>query len=147
VPAGRVVAPSLDEILRSHETRITTEAERFLADPAAWIYVGSGAPAPDFQNGFFNVLGTKVPLRYRFLRPWDPDTTENAVQIQGSVAGGAMGLTIFTLKYPQVMPDGTPAWITATRDFDVQLTCSDDASNLVVVSVEGATGHVILGPI
>jgi hypothetical protein len=144
MPAGRVVAPSVTEILRSHETRITTEAERFLADPAAWIYVNSGAPAPDFQNGFFNVLGSRVPLRYRFLRPWDPSTTENAIQMQGSVGGGAAGLVIFTLLYPQVMPDGSAAWVTATRDYDVHLTACDDAGDLKIISVL-TTGDVVYG--
>jgi hypothetical protein len=150
VPAGRVVAPSLDEILRSHETRITTEAERFLADPAAWIYVGSGAPAPDFLNGFSNVGGTLVPLRYRFLRAYDAEldpSTANplAIQVQGSVTGGSLGLPICQLLYPQTMPDGTPAWVPAIRDFDVHLTCTDDDSNLVIVTIQGATANLVYG--
>jgi hypothetical protein len=122
-----------------------TKAERNVNDPNAWIYVGSGSPAPDFQNGFFNVLGSRVPLRYRFLRPYDPDTTQNAVQLQGSIAGGSAGATIFTLLSPLYAPDGTPNWQTFTMDYDTHLTCCDDSGNLVIVTVQGATGHVIFG--
>ena len=119
--------------------------ERNVNDPNSWIYVGSGAPAPNFQNAFFNVLGTRVPLRYRFLRPYDPDTAQNAVQIQGSVSGGGDGLVIFTLLYPFYEPDNTPAWQPFVLDYDIHLTCTTDSGTLVVVTIEGATGDVYQG--
>jgi hypothetical protein len=150
MPVGRVQRDDVVEILRRHEERITRDAERFLADPLAWIYVGSGAPAPPFENGFFNVGGSRVPLRYRFLREWDPNLNPDtanplAIQVQGSVSGGATGLSICTLKYPRYMPDGTPAWVTAVRDYDVHLTCHDDSGTLIVVTIQGSTGKLIQG--
>jgi hypothetical protein len=139
-----VVLPDDGALLGDHERRIGT-VERNVADPNEWIYVGSGAPAPDFQNGFFNVGSPRCLLRYRFLRPYDPDTEQDAVQLQGSIAGGSVGLTIFTLKYPFWLPDGTDNWQTFTLDSDIHLTCCDDDGNLVVISVVGATGEVVYG--
>ena len=125
--------------------------ERNVNDPNQWIYVGNAGPngdqpwAPDFQNGFFNVGAPRVLLRYRFLRPYDPDTTQNAVQLQGSVAGGSTGQTIFTLTQPYWEPDGTVHTPAYTMDSDVHLTCCNDSAALVVVTIQAATGHVILG--
>lgn len=126
--------------------------ERHGADPTQWIYVGSGAPAPDFQNGFDNVGGARVPMRYRFLRPTDPfaDPTVNAnqIEIQGSVTGGAPGEVIFQLLEPFYYPDDTPApgpfWQPITRDFDVHLAASDDTGGFVVMTVL-QTGEVVYG--
>jgi hypothetical protein len=120
-------------------------SERNSNDPLAWIYVGSGAPAPDFMNGFYNVGPPRVLLRYRFLRPYDPSSGQNAVQIQGSVTGGSPGLPIFRLAYPQWFPDGTADWQTFLLDYDVHLTACDDSGNLVVITVQGSTGYVIHG--
>ncbi len=128
--------------------------ERNVNDPNAWIYVGNAGPnadqpwAPDFQNGFFNVGAPRVLTRYRFLRPYDPDTTQNAVQLQGSVGGGATGQTIFTITQPLWQPQdavGSPSTPAYTMDSDVHLTCCDDSGDLVIVTIQGSTGHVILG--
>lgn len=148
-PAPVLPTNDLTILRRLNEAKL--RAERNVNDPSNWIYVANAGPnadqpwAPDFQNGFFNVGGTRCLLRYRFLRPYDPDTTENAVQLQGSVAGGTLGLTIFTLLYPQWFPDGTPNPQTFTLDSDKHLTCHDDGGGLVMVTVQGATGDVIYG--
>jgi hypothetical protein len=139
-----VIVPGDEAIYADFERRIG-RSERQVADPTPWIYVGSGAPAPDFQNGFFNVGPPRVLLRYRFLRPYDPDAVQDAVQIQGSIGGGGDGLEIFTLLFPEYKPNGEDVWTTYTLDYDIHLTCTDDDANLVIISVIGATGKVYLG--
>lgn len=128
-------------IQADHEARIAG-LEKSGFDPTAWIYVGSGAPAPAFQNGFHNVGGNRVPMRYRFLRPADPDldtygTTlnPNSIEIQGAVTGGSDGDTIFQLMEPRYLPDGTPAWTDVTRDKDVHLATCDNVGGFVVMTV------------
>jgi hypothetical protein len=129
--------------------------ERNVNDPNEWIYVGNEGHAtnpqlpdqpwaPPFQNGFFNVGAPRVLLRYRFLRPYDPYTTQNAVQLQGSVAGGSTGQVIFQLTQPLWSPDGTVHTPPYTMDSDVFLTCCDDSGLLVVVTIQ-STGNVYLG--
>jgi hypothetical protein len=131
-----------------NESRL--RAERNVNDPNEWIYVGNQGPnanqpwAPDFQNGFFNVGPPRCLLRYRFLRPYDPDTIQNAVQVQGSVSGGSADSIIFTVLYPQWKPDGTPSPVTFTCDSNVYLTCCDDDGNLVIITIK-TTGDVIFG--
>jgi hypothetical protein len=124
--------------------------ERNVNDPNQWIYVNNEGPngdqpwAPVWQNGFFNVGPPRCLLRYRFLRPYDPDTTQNAVQLQGSVAGGVQGAVIFTIGQPYWAPDGTVTLIPVTFDSDVYLTCTDDSENLKVITIQ-TTGDVVLG--
>jgi hypothetical protein len=145
----RGVAPTDDVSVLGGLNRRLERAERNTNDPHYWIYVGNyngdQPDAPAFENGFFNVGPPRTPLRYRFLRPYDPTTTQNAIQMQGSVAGGSPGLRIFTLKYPQWLPDGSGNWQPVLRDFDVHLTCCDDNGELVVVTIQGATGGVFYG--
>jgi hypothetical protein len=136
-------------VLRAlNESRL--RAERNVNDPNEWIYVNNEGPnanqawAPNWQNGFFNVGPPRCLLRYRFLRPYDPDTTQNAVQLQGSVSGGTPNAVIFTILYPQWMPDGTPNPITFTCDSNVYLTCCDDAGDLKIITIK-TTGDVVYG--
>jgi hypothetical protein len=129
--------------------------ERNVNDPNTWIYVNNEGPdadqpwAPGFQNGFFNVGSPRTLLRYRFLRPYDPGTTQNAVQLQGSVSGGGDGLVIFTLLVPRWKPEdavGSPSGVTPfLLDGDIHLTCHDDSQALVGVTVQGSTGDVYQG--
>lgn len=135
-------------ILGDHETRIGDQ-ERSGSDPKQWIYVGSGAPAPGFQNGFHNVGGSQVPMRYRFLRTLDPDLdpsiyTPNAIELQGAVTGGTLGQTIFTLLFPGYRPDGSAAWTPVTRDADIHVTACDEAGAFAVVTVL-TNGDVVYG--
>lgn len=124
--------------------------ERNVNDPNQWIYVNNEGPnggqswAPGWQSGFFNVGSPRCLLRYRFLRPYDPDTTQNAVQLQGSVGGGSDGATIFTIGQPFWDPTGAVTLIAVTFDSDVYLTCTDDDSNLKVVTIK-TNGDVVNG--
>ena len=101
------------------------------ADPirCEWHYVGD-TDEPEFQNGFDNAGGTKSPLRYRFLPAKDTDSQLPGLEIQGSVTGGDIGLTIFTLPI--------------TLDYDVHLPASDDIGNFTPITVK-QSGDVIWG--
>jgi hypothetical protein len=156
----RVERPTVEAVLADREQRLR-RVERNLADPAEWVYVGNEGPladqpwAPDFQNGFFNVGGSRVPLRYRWLRPYDVDPPPfvlddaaydpHELQVQGSVAGGASGLTIFTVVRPYWTPDGVVTAQAVHFDYDRRLTAHDDDGALVVVTIQGATGDVVYG--
>lgn len=146
-------------VVRTDPTLIQGDHEKRIAgleqsgfDPTAWIYVGSGAPAPAFQNGFSNVGGNRVPMRYRFLRPADPalDTyaspllNPNSIEIQGAVTGGSLGSTIFQLLVPRYLPDGTPDWQTVNRDKDVHLAACDSVGAFVCMTVL-QSGAVVYG--
>lgn len=101
------------------------------ADPikAEWIYVGD-TDAPAFQNGWGNVGGTKAPMRFRWLPARDTDSMLPGVEIQGSVVGGGIGDTIFTLPI--------------TYDYDVHLPATDDAGSFEVFTVK-QNGDVVWG--
>lgn len=131
--------------------------ERNVNDPNEWIYVNNEGPladqpwAPIWQNGFFNVGLPRCLLRYRFLRPYDPDTSQNAVQLQGSVAGGSDGAVIFTIGIPlfnmtnpSVARTPETDLVPVTFDSDVYLTCTDDAGDLKIITVK-TTGDVVFG--
>ncbi len=149
--AAAPIRPTDDDSVIGYLSGQAKAHERNVNDPNQWIYVGNQGPngdqpwAPDFQNGFFNVGAPRVLLRYRFLRPYDPDTTQNAVQLQGSVAGGGDGLVVFTLTQPLWEPDGTIHTPAYTMDSDVHLTCCDDSAGLVVVTIQASTGDVYQG--
>lgn len=128
--------------------------ERNVNDPNQWIYVGNEGPnadqpwAPSFENGFFNVGLPLCLLRYRFLRPYDPDTSQNAVQLQGSVGGGSLGLSIFTIQQPFWKPDAaidSPTMVAYSFDADIHLTCQDDGGSLVQVTIQASSGKVFYG--
>jgi hypothetical protein len=95
-----------------------------------WVPIG-----PPFQNGFANAGGSRVPLRYRLMREYDPGADQQGVEIQGSVTTGALGDTIFTLLQPGYAPDGTPAWSVFGIDFDLHLPACDDLGSFVPFSV------------
>lgn len=97
--------------------------------PADWVYVGD-TDAPPFQNGWDNVGGTKAPLRYRFWPAKDLDSQLPGLEIQGSVAGGAVGDPIFTLPL--------------TWDYDVHLPATNDAGSFEVFTVK-QNGDVVWG--
>jgi hypothetical protein len=101
------------------------------ADPisADWTYVGD-TDAPAFQNGWGNVGGTKAPMRYRYLPAKDTDSQLPCVEIQGSVTGGALGTTIFTIPL--------------TLDYDVHLPASDDMGTFTPFTVK-QNGDVVWG--
>jgi len=85
-----------------------------------WYYVGSGDTMPDgtivpgFENGWQNVGGTKVPMRFRLVlgppnlvrRDGTVDIViaQKQTEIQGDVIGGANGTTVFTAP-PSHRPD------------------------------------------
>lgn len=66
----------------------------------SWIYVGSGAPAPNFTNGG-NMGGDWQTLRFRWL-------LDGGIDIEGVVTGVSPGDVIFTLPSPLYIrdPDG-----------------------------------------
>lgn len=104
--------------------------------PARWRYVGD-PDEPAFQNGISNQGGGLCPLRFRLLPGYDPDTapdtgTYGALEIQGSVTGGATGDLIFML------PDGY------RPTHELRLAASDDTGAFLVLRVL-ATGDVIWG--
>lgn len=96
-----------------------------------WIYVGLGilnndgtfnpllpndltgvgtVPVPPFQNGWANAGGTKQRMRFKWL-------FQGGIEIQGSVAGGAVGTTVFTLPVgPYYRPDDGDLYRTAVDD-------------------------------
>lgn len=104
--------------------------------PAEWHNVGDpGEPA--FQNGITNQGGGLVPMRFRLLPGYDPDSasttgTYGCLEIQGSVTGGVNGDVIFTL----------PAGYRPSHE--LRLAASDDAGNFLVLRVL-ASGDVIWG--
>lgn len=91
-----------------------------------WHYVGSGAPEPDFQSPWQNLGGGKMNLRFRFA-------LGGGVELQGSVTGGALGTTVFTLPEP-FRPIGG----------EVRLSGNDDLGELVVWQIL-VDGSVICG--
>lgn len=144
----RVARTDADRIIQNHEDRIGA-LEQSGNDPQEWVYVGSGSPAPDFQNGFYNIGGSEVPMRYRFLRTVDPDLdpnalTPNGIELQGAVAGGSDGDTIFTLLAPGYLPDGTPQWTAVNRDKALHLATCDSAGDFLVMTVK-TNGDVVYG--
>ena len=154
------VRPTDDDAVIAVLSQQAKAAERNVNDPNLWIYVGNQGHAtnsdltdqpwaPPFLNGFSNVGAPRVLLRYRFLRPYDPDTTQNAIQLQGSVTGGTLGLPIFKLVAPQWFPqdpvDAPSNTDPPVLDADVHLTCCDDSGDLVIVTIEAASGFVYYG--
>lgn len=97
--------------------------------PSNWHYVGD-TDEPAFQNGFDNVGGTKSPMRYRFLPAKDLDSSLPGIEIQGSVTGGSLGDTIFTLPL--------------TWDYDVHLPATDDIGTFTPLTVK-QNGDVVWG--
>jgi hypothetical protein len=145
-PIKQTDADLVTEYLASQGRR----QERNVNDPNEWIYVGNHGPngdqpwAPDFVNGFFNVGPPRCLIRYRFLRPYDPDTTQNAVQLQGSYAGGSHLQTIFTIGHPFWQPDGTVTLLPVQFDSAIYLTCCDDSEAAKVVTIK-TNGDVVDG--
>lgn len=142
--------PTDPDLIAAYLADQARKAERNVNDPNQWIYVNNEGPnggqswAPGWQNGFFNVGPPRCLLRYRFLRPYDPDTTQNAIQLQGSVAGGAAGQTIFTVGHPFWDPTGAVSLVTVTFDSDVYLTCTDDNADLKIITIR-TNGDVVYG--
>lgn len=149
-PIHQVDPDSLVRVLAEQQAK----QQRNVNDPNVWIYVNNEGPngdqpwAPPWQNGFFNVGPPRCLLRYRFLRPYDPDTTQSAVQLQGSVAGGATSATIFTIKRPLWAPGDdldTPSGLAAvTFDSNIYLTCTDDSADLKIITIQ-EDGDVVYG--
>lgn len=131
MPSGRpIYAPTPESALARHGYEIEKLKRRSLSAVADWIYVGSGGGAPAFQNGWVNVGGTKVPMRYRILPYHDTLTGQPGIEIQGSVTGGTPGTTIFTLPF--------------TLDYDLALDANDDTGNFAVFTVL-QSGDVVHG--
>lgn len=90
-----------------------------------WRYVGE-TDEPAFQNGWHNVGGDLVPMRFRLLLGC-------GVEIQGSVTGGATGTVVFTLPDEGYRPD-----------YELRLVASDDTGDCLVFRVL-TTGNVVAG--
>ncbi len=95
-----------------------------------WFYVGEG-DAPAFQNGWDNVGGSEVPMRFRFLPERDGSTDQQGIELQGAVVGGSAAL-IFTLPI--------------TLDYDLHLPASDSGGSYIVYTVK-QSGEVHLGAV
>ena len=100
-----------------------------------WIYVGNDdsedgsgtdVDSPAFQNGWDNIGGSEVPMRFR----WRLD---GKLDIEGGIIGGDVGTVVFTL------PTG---W---RPDFDFRLTCSSNDATVVILKVESGGDVIYLG--
>ena len=105
------------------------EARLYTSKIFHWIYVGD-TDAPAFQNGWGNVGDPKAPMRFRYLAARDTLTGLPGIEIQGSVVGGSVGTTIFTMPI--------------TFDWDVHLPATDDAGSFEVFTVK-QNGDVMWG--
>lgn len=86
--------------------------------------------APYWQNGFSNVGGSKQPLAFAFLPARDSLTDEPLIELVGSVTGGSLGDTIFTLP--------------VTRAYDRHRPATDDGGGYVPFTVK-QNGDVVYG--
>lgn len=89
-----------------------------------WIVVGD-TDAPAFENGWSSAGGGFQALRFRWL-------LGGGVELQGSVTGGTLGTTVFTLP------------VGYRPDNEIRALASDDTGATVVIRITAA-GAVILG--
>lgn len=100
----RIERPGVLHTLGNHETR-TRNLEHAIHGP--WEH-------PTLINGWENVGGSAVPMRYRWL-------IGGGFAIQGSIGGGDLGTVAFVIAIEEIRPD-----------YEIRLNGSDDDGNLVV---------------